>query len=56
MVLSDVGAKGDDVEALFAEPLEDHGGVEAAAVGEDYFGFGRGGHGVEGRGRDFGIL
>ncbi len=44
MVLADVGAEGDDVEALFAEPFEDDGGVEAAGVGEDYFGFGFAGH------------
>mmetsp|Transcript_6129 Transcript_6129/g.12644 ORF Transcript_6129/g.12644 Transcript_6129/m.12644 type:complete len:239 (-) Transcript_6129:105-821(-) len=33
--LSDVGAKGDDVKALFAEPLEDDGSVETTGVGED---------------------
>lgn len=49
VVLADVGAEGDDVEALFAEPFEDDGGVEAAGVGEDYLGFGGGGHvGCEG--------
>ena len=40
VVLANVSAEGDDVEALFAEPLEDDGGVETAGVGEDYLGFG----------------
>ena len=40
VVLADVGAEGDDVEAFFAEPLEDDGGVEAAGVGEDTLGLG----------------
>jgi len=44
VVLAHVGAEGDDVEALFAEPFEDDGGVEAAGVGEDYFGVGFAGH------------
>ena len=34
VVLADVGAEGDDVEALLAEPGEDDGGVEAAGVGQ----------------------
>mmetsp|Transcript_25012 Transcript_25012/g.32099 ORF Transcript_25012/g.32099 Transcript_25012/m.32099 type:complete len:166 (-) Transcript_25012:117-614(-) len=38
VVLADIGAEGDDVEALFAEPFEDDGGVESAGVGEDYLG------------------
>lgn len=33
--LPDVGAEGDDVEALFDQPFEDDGGVETAGVGED---------------------
>ena len=33
--LPDVGAEGDDVEALFDQPFEDNGGVETAGVGED---------------------
>ncbi len=33
VVLADVGAEGDDIEALFAQPFEDDGGVEAAGVG-----------------------
>mmetsp|Transcript_1192 Transcript_1192/g.2700 ORF Transcript_1192/g.2700 Transcript_1192/m.2700 type:complete len:239 (+) Transcript_1192:700-1416(+) len=33
--LSHVGAKGDDVKAFFAEPLEDDGSVETTGVGED---------------------
>ena len=40
VVLSDVGAEGDDVESLLAEPGEDDGGVEAAGVGEDALGLG----------------
>ena len=44
VVLADVGAEGDDVEAFFAEPLEDDGGVEAAGVGEDDLGLAGGGH------------
>ena len=40
VVLADVGAEGDDVEALLAEPGEDDGGVEAAGVGEDALGLG----------------
>ena len=44
VVLADVGAEGDDIEALFAEPFEDDGGVESAGVGEDYFGVGFAGH------------
>ena len=44
MVLTDVGAEGDDLEALFAEPFEDDARVETAGVGEDYLGFGGGGH------------
>ena len=40
VVLPDVGAEGDDVEALLAEPGEDDGGVEAAGVGEDALGLG----------------
>ncbi len=45
VVLADVGAEGDDLEALFAEPFEDDARVEASRVGEDYLGFGSGGHG-----------
>lgn len=45
MVLAHVGAEGDDVEAFLAEPFEDDGGVEAAGIGEDYFGLGFAGHG-----------
>ncbi|OPZ76375.1 MAG: hypothetical protein BWY77_01916 [bacterium ADurb.Bin431] len=37
LLLADVGDIGDDVIALELEPLEDHGGIEAAAVGEDHF-------------------
>ena len=40
VVLSDVGAEGDDVESLLAEPGEDDGGVESAGVGEDALGLG----------------
>ncbi len=45
VMLADVGAEGDDLEALFAEPFEDDARVETAGVGEDYLGFGGGGHG-----------
>mmetsp|Transcript_16074 Transcript_16074/g.24382 ORF Transcript_16074/g.24382 Transcript_16074/m.24382 type:complete len:444 (-) Transcript_16074:61-1392(-) len=38
VVLADIGAKGDDVETLFAEPLEDDRRVKSAGVGEDYLG------------------
>ena len=40
VVLTDVGAEGNDVEALLAEPLEDDGSIETAGVGEDALGLG----------------
>ena len=40
--LAHIGTKGDNVKALFAEPLEDHGRIKASAVCEEELGLGFG--------------
>ena len=40
--LSNVGAKGDDVKSLFAQPFEDNGSIKTTGVGKDKLGFGFG--------------
>lgn len=44
--LTNVGAEGDDVESLFAQPFENNGGIETTRVGEDELRFGIG-HGCK---------
>jgi len=44
VVLADISAECNDVEALFAEPFEDDGGIKSAGVGEDNLGLGGAGH------------